>query len=113
LKGARFFTKLNVWWGFNNIQIQKGDKWKAAFQTNWGLFEPLVMYFGLTNSPATFQTIMNDIFQDLILSGNVMVYVNNILIMHSDLTRHREIRDGTSGSISSSCDRRSASSRSC
>jgi hypothetical protein len=54
LKGARFFTKLDVRWGFNNVRIREGDEWKAAFRTNWGLFEPLVMYFGLTNSPATF-----------------------------------------------------------
>jgi hypothetical protein len=91
LKGARFFTKLNVWWGFNNIQIREGDKWKAAFRTNRGLFEPLVMYFGLTNSPATFQTMINNIFQDLILSGDVMVYLDNILIAHSDLAHHCEI----------------------
>jgi hypothetical protein len=50
LKGARFFTKLDVQWGFNNVRIREGDEWKAAFCTNWGLFEPLVMYFGLTNS---------------------------------------------------------------
>jgi hypothetical protein len=49
------------------------------------------MYFGLTNSPATFQTMMNNIFQDLILSGDVMVYLDDILITHSDLARHREI----------------------
>ena len=49
------------------------------------------MYFSLTNSPATFQTMMNDIFQDLILSGDVMVYLDDILIAHSDLTRHQEI----------------------
>ena len=42
--------------------MKEGDKWKAAFHTNHGLFEPLVMFFGLTNSPATFQTMMNDIF---------------------------------------------------
>ena len=91
LKGARFFTKLDVRWGFNNVRIRKGDEWKAAFRTNRGLFEPLVMYFGLTNSPATFQTMMNDIFQDLILSGDVMVYLDDILIAHSDLRTHRRI----------------------
>jgi hypothetical protein len=91
LKGAQFFTKLDVWWGFNNIQIREGDEWKATFRTNQGLFEPLVMYFSLTNSPATFQTMMNDIFQDLILSGDIMVYLDDILITHSDLARHREI----------------------
>ena len=62
LRGARYFTKLDVRWGFNNIRIKPGDKWKVAFQTNQGLFEPLVMFFRMTNSLATFQTIMNDIF---------------------------------------------------
>jgi hypothetical protein len=91
LKGAWFFTKLDVGWGFNNVQIREGDKWKAVFYTNRGLFEPLVMYFGLTNSLATFQTMMNNIFQDLILSGDVMVYLDDILIVHSDLAHHCEI----------------------
>jgi len=54
LRGARYFTKLDVRWGFNNVRIKPGDEWKAAFQTNRGLFEPLVMFFGMTNSPATF-----------------------------------------------------------
>ena len=62
LHGARYFTKLDVRWGFNNIWICDGDEWKAAFGTNCGLFEPQVMFFGLTNSPTTFQTMMNDIF---------------------------------------------------
>jgi hypothetical protein len=62
LKGAKYFTKLDVRWGYNNVRIKEGDEWKAAFRTNRGLFEPLVMFFGLTNSPATFQTMMNDIF---------------------------------------------------
>src|SRR6195952_1849897 len=91
LKGARFFTKLDIRWGFNNVRIREGDEWKAAFWTNRGLFEPLVMYFGLTNSPTTFQTMMNNIFQDLIMSGDVMVYLDDILITHSDLPWHREI----------------------
>src|SRR5271155_4395078 len=51
LQGAHYFTKLDVQWGFNNVWMKDGDKWKAAFRTNRGLFEPLVMFFGLTNSP--------------------------------------------------------------
>jgi len=62
LCGARYFTKLDICWGFNNVRIKPGDKWKIAFWTNRGLFEPLVMFFRMTNSPATFQTMMNDIF---------------------------------------------------
>jgi len=62
LRRARYFTKLDVCWGFNNVRIKPGNEWKAAFRTNRGLFKPLVMFFGMTNSPATFQTMMNDIF---------------------------------------------------
>jgi hypothetical protein len=54
--------------------MKEGDEWKAAFQTNRRLFEPLVMFFGLTNSPATFQMMMNEIFHDLIMEGVVCVY---------------------------------------
>ena len=69
VKGASLFSKFNVWWGYNNIQIKEGDEWKAAFTTNQGLFEPQVMFFGLTNSLATFQAMMNNIFKDEIREG--------------------------------------------
>ena len=55
LKGAKVFTKLDLRNGYNNVRIKDGDQWKAAFKTNRGLFEPMVMFFGLCNSPATFQ----------------------------------------------------------
>jgi len=80
LRGAKYFTKLDVRWGFNNVRIKPGDEWKAAFRTNRGLFEPLVMFFGMTNSPTTFQTMMNDIFRTLIAEGIVVVYLDDILI---------------------------------
>jgi len=80
LHGAKYFTKLDVWWEFNNVRIKPGDEWKAAFRTNCGLFEPLMMFFRMTNSPATFQTMMNDIFRTLIAEGIVVVYLNDILI---------------------------------
>jgi len=80
LRRARYFTKLDVRWGFNNVHIKPGDEWKAAFRTNQGLFEPLVMFFGMTNSLATFQTMMNDIFRDLIAEGIMVVYLDDILI---------------------------------
>jgi len=80
LCGARYFTKLDVRWGFNNVCIKPGDEWKAAFRTNWGLFEPLVMFFRMTNSPATFQTMMNDVFRTVIVEGIIVVYLDDILI---------------------------------
>ena len=89
LRGAKYFTKLDVRWGFNNVRMKEGDEWKAAFRTNRGLFEPLVMFFGLTNSPATFQTMMNDIFHELIMEGVVVVYLDDILIYTETIEEHR------------------------
>jgi len=87
-RGAKYFTKLDVRWGFNNVRICSGDKWKAAFCTNRGLFEPLVMFFGMTNSPATFQTMMNDLFRDLIAEGIMVVYLDDILIFTWTVEEH-------------------------
>lgn len=91
LKGAKYFTKFDVRWGYHNVRIKEGDEAKAAFVTNRGLFEPKVMFFGLTNSPATFQSLMNSIFADLIAEGKVAVYLDDILIWSSDLVEHRKI----------------------
>ena len=91
LKGARYFTKLDVRWGYNNVRIKEGDEWKAAFKTNRGHFEPMVMFFGLTNSPATFQAMMNSLFGDLIASGKVVIYLDDILIFTETIEEHREV----------------------
>lgn len=91
LRKAKIFTKLDVRWGYNNVRIKEGDEWKAAFRTNRGLYEPLVMFFGLTNSPATFQTMMNDIFKELIDEGVVVVYLDDILIFTATLEEHQEV----------------------
>jgi hypothetical protein len=61
--------KTDIQWRYNNVCIKKGDEWKAAFRTNRGLYKPLVMFFGLTNSPAMFQTMMNNILRDFINDG--------------------------------------------
>ena len=91
LCGACFFTKFDVRWGYNNIQIKQGDKWKATFTTNRGLFKLQVMLFGLTNSPATFQVLMNMIFVDLVAAGKVTVYLDDILIYSPTLEEHWRI----------------------
>ena len=80
LQGARYFTKLDVRWGYNNIQIKEGNEYKAAFKTALGLYEPLVMTFGLCNAPTTFQTFMNQIFENLLDTGQVVIYLDDILI---------------------------------
>ncbi len=89
LSEAKYFSKMDVRWGYNNIRIKEGDKWKAAFRTNRGLFEPLVMFFGLTNSPATFQTMMNDIFREEIIEGWVVIYMDDILVFSKDKQEHQ------------------------
>ncbi len=91
LRRAKYFSKLDVHWGYNNVHIKTGDEWKAAFRTNRGLYKPTVMFFRLTNSPATFQWMMNDIFKDLIASGKVTIYLDDILIMSKTKEEHRQI----------------------
>lgn len=91
LQGAKLFTKMDVRWGYNNIRIKDGDQWKAAFKTHRGLFEPMVMFFGLCNSPATFQAMMNDIFKELIDQGVVVVYLDDILIFTKTQDEHEEV----------------------
>ncbi len=83
LSNAHIYTKLDVQWGYNNVRIREGDEKKAAFKTRYGLFEPTVMYFGLTNSPATFQTMMNYIYRDVILKHEplgttIQIYMDDI-----------------------------------
>jgi len=91
LKNAKYFTKLDIQWGYNNIWMKEGDEWNVAFCTNRGLFEPLGMFFGLTNSPATFQTMMNHLFHDLINQGKVVVYMDDIMIYTATLEEHWQI----------------------
>jgi len=59
----RVFTKMDLQWGFNNIRIKEGDEWKGVFTMHIGFFEPTVMFFRMTNSPATFQAMMNEILR--------------------------------------------------
>ena len=69
LRNAKYFTKVDIQSGYNNVRIHPDDRWKAAFTTTYGLFEPNVMFFGLCNSPATFQAYMNKIFAKQIREG--------------------------------------------
>jgi len=74
------FTKLDLRWGYNNVRIKEGDEWKAAFTTYIRAYEPTVMYFRLTNSLATFQAMMNDLFRDLINQGDTVTFIDDILV---------------------------------
>ena len=90
LKGAKYFTKLNIQWGYNNVRIKDGNQWKVAFKTSQGLFEPMVMFFGMCNSPATFQAMMDDIFRDMKAEGWIIIYMDHIFIFTKELQRNIE-----------------------
>lgn len=79
LREATIFTKFDLRAGYHNVRIKEGDEWKTAFRTKEGLFEWLVVPFGLTNAPAAFQHFMNDILRDL-LDVYVIVYLDDILV---------------------------------
>ena len=76
----KLFTKIDLRWGYNNIRIKEGDEWKAVFTMPEGSFKPTVMFFGLTNSPATFQAIMNELLRDLINTGKVAAFIDNVIV---------------------------------
>jgi hypothetical protein len=85
LSRAYIFSKVDVRQGYNNIHIKKGDEWKAAFKTKFRHWEPLVMFFGLTNSPSTFQEMMNIIYKEVIekhtARGTIIrIYMDDITI---------------------------------
>ena len=63
LQGMELFSKFDIQWGYNNICICKGDEWKGAFKTCRGLYKPKVMFFGMSNSPLTFQRFVNHMLE--------------------------------------------------
>jgi hypothetical protein len=80
LQGLKYFTKLDLRWGYNNVRIKAGNEKYAAFKMPAGLFEPTIMFFGLCNSPATFQRMMNEHFRDMIDEKWIVIYMDDILI---------------------------------
>jgi len=87
----KVFMKMNLQWRYNNVRIKKGDEWKAAFSMLEGLFEPIVMFFGLTNLPAMFQTIMNDLLRDMVVEEKVAVFIDDVMIATEIEEEHDEI----------------------
>ncbi len=87
LQGCTIFTKFDIQWGYNAVRVKKGHEWKATFTTNEGLYKPTVIFFRLCNSPATFQSMINMLFQNQIASGELTVYMD-------DMAMHTSPREG-------------------
>ena len=87
----KLFTKMDLRWGYNNVRIKERDEWKVVFMMPEGSFEPTVMFFGLTNSPATFQAMMNELLRDLINTGKVVVFINDVIVGTETEEKHDEL----------------------
>jgi len=87
----KIFTKMDLRWGFNNVRIKEGDEWKRAFMMHISSFEPIVMFFEITNLPATFQVIINKILRDLMNKGKVMAFIDDMLVEIEIEEEHDEI----------------------
>jgi hypothetical protein len=89
-QGAQWFTKMDLKNGFHLIRIREDDEWKTAFHMRYGLYKFMAMPVGLTNTPATFQDMMNHIFRDMIDLG-LLAYVDDLLIYAKTIEKHDEI----------------------
>ncbi len=87
LQGASFFTKLDLRNAYYLVRMREGDEWKTAFNTPRGHFEYLVLPFGLSNAPAVFQALVNDVLRDMV-DQFIYVYLDDILIFSHSLQEH-------------------------
>jgi hypothetical protein len=90
VQGAKLFTKIDLQAAYNLIRIHSGDEWKTAFRTRYGYHEYLVMPFGIANAPASFQNMINEIFNDMI-DLSIVTYIDNILIYSQTHEEHERL----------------------
>ena len=91
IRMKKVFTKIDLRWRYNNVRIKEGDEQKAAFTTSESSFEPTVMFFGLTNSLATFQVMINELLRNLINTGKIAAFINNVIVGTETEEGHDEL----------------------
>ena len=87
----KVFMKMDLRWGYNNVRIKEGDECKAVFLMLERSFEPTVMFFVLKNSPATFQTMINDLLRNIVVEEKILVFIDDVMIAMEIEEGHDEI----------------------
>ena len=82
---------MDLRWEYNNVRIKEENEWKVVFTIPEGSFKPMVIFFGLTNSPATFQAMMNELLRDLINTGKVAAFIDDMIVEMETEEEHNEL----------------------
>jgi len=87
----KVFMKMDLRWGYNNVRIKEKDNSKIAFSMSENVFEPTGIFFALTKSLVTFQTMMNNLLRNIIETKDVVVFIDDVMVGIETEKRHDNI----------------------